>query len=292
MVKLNDVIQLLKIDQIEMIGSKSDPNLKYFSDVDFQDFYRTKNSYNKIREFFIAKFEEANSNPNIFITDFKSGMYSGTPLRWCYDELKQGFKVIDNFITIKFIDTLTQQSIIKLDLVVFWNNRFVEMTNNYYFDFIDKNRTYKPLTNDGQSQKLLYSYRTTKPTNFYKSLKLLYSYYKHIDNKDMQKILVDLFNSDIGNLNKQLSSLKTIVLLLENKKTPPKVDIIDAINNIKTELNNLSFNDKNLNSLKNLSFKKIINKLDNVIDNLQKLVIFKTNEYIKQHKISNILNPL
>ena len=285
MATLKEVILLMKMNEIDIIGSYSDTNLKYFSDIDLEEFVKTKRTYSQILKLFQYKYTKALSNPNMWVTDFKSGFYNGKPIKWSYDELMDGYKYIDS-IRIPFIDTLTQISIIKFDLVILLDDIYVEITTNYYFDFTNKNKTYRE---QNREQKLLYDYKLLKEDNFYKALKRLYSYYKLTGNKEYQKILLKIFNSKFGFLNKQISGLKTIELLLQNDKKPKKKDIINAIYSINDNLKQYKYDSSTLTNLDNQSLKKIENKVNDTIGELSSNLDGYIYNFINKSNISSIL---
>jgi hypothetical protein len=69
------------------------------------------------------------------------------PLKWSYDDILNGHKLLDNNIKFQFINVFNQKSIIKLDLVLENNNKFIEFSENYYFD-LKNNKSYQQKTND------------------------------------------------------------------------------------------------------------------------------------------------
>ena len=79
---MNSVIDILKISNIETIGSSADSNIKYVSDIDLQEIIHTDDFYTTILQKFQKKFIEAQNNPNVFIIDFKCGMFRGELVRW------------------------------------------------------------------------------------------------------------------------------------------------------------------------------------------------------------------
>ena len=131
---MNTVIDILKIKSVERIGSSADPNIKYASDVDFQGYNETDDFFLNILRKFQEKFLKAERNQNIFITDFKCGMFRGQPIRWNKHTIKQGYQTIDG-IRLEFIDCLQQKSLIKMDIIELINGIFREFSNNYYFIF-------------------------------------------------------------------------------------------------------------------------------------------------------------
>lgn len=280
MTTLKNIFNIVKFSNVEVIGSKANTDLKYFSDIDTREFVKTDKTYTDILQFFQDIFTEVNETPNVYITDMKAGFYSGKPLKWSYNEIMQGYKQFDNKLKITFENALTQDSVIKLDLVAFLDGEYIEVTTNYYFDFEDRNKTFRKLSRDEIKRKLLYDSRILKSEgNTYKSLKRLYSYYRLTDNKKGKKKLIELFNSPVGHLNKLVSSLKTISLLINNDKKPVKSDIVKAIYKIRNNLKPYS-DAILLSNLDNLTFNKIDSRVNETIKQLSSAITEETDKYI------------
>ena len=279
MTTLKDIFNIVKFVHVDVIGSKASTELKYFSDIDLQEFVKTDESYDKILQFFQQKFKQVRETPNLYITDMKAGFYI-KPLKWSYNEIMQGFKRFDNKLKITFQNALTQDSVIKLDLVAFLDGEYIEVTTNYYFDFEDRNKTFRELSDKEIKQKLLYDARILKSeSNVYKSLKRLYSYYELIGNEKGKKKLIELFNSPVGHLNKLVNSLKTISLLINNEKKPVKSDIVKAIYKIRNSLKPYS-DAVLLSNLDNMPFDKIDSRVNKTIKQLSDVVTKHTDKYI------------
>lgn len=280
MANLKDIINIVKFSQVEIIGSKVDEQLKYFSDIDMQEFIKTNKTYSDILKFFQDIFKEVQETPDLYLTDFKSGEYKGKALKWSYDEMMRGYKEFENKLKIKFEDTLTSPSVIKLDLVSYIDDQWIEVTTNYYFDFKNRGKTYKELSDDELKTKLLYDKRLLMTDNdVYKALKRLYSYYDFKGNKKGKEELVKLFNSSVGHLNKLVNGLKTISLLINNEKKPLKDDIIKGINKLK---NNIKEYKKVplLDNLDNKTLSQIDERVNKTIKDLSEIVNKETEKYI------------
>jgi len=62
-------------------------------------------------------------------------------IRWTEDEILQGYKMLPGKLKFKFIDGLKQKSHIKIDVLAYINNRFIEVTNFFYL-VLESNRLY------------------------------------------------------------------------------------------------------------------------------------------------------
>jgi len=226
------VFNLIKFKDIEIIGSFNDKNIKYPSDIDLHESV-TIDSYEEIINKFIEIFINAKKNPDVYITDFKCGtLLNGNAIRWSLSDLKRGFQYIEDK-KINFIETLQDKSVIKLDVIALIDNRFTEITLNYFFYF--KKGSTTPIIED-VAQELYFSYlKNIQKSDYYKALKRKYRYYKINKEKQKVKIIVDIFNSDLGLIRKILSDLALINKVIDNKFR--KVNKNDVIHNIKLLLN-------------------------------------------------------
>ena len=68
-------------------------------------------------------------NDELFITDFKLGEdEKGEPLRWTYEKMKK-----NNNNGYTFQEALKQKSKIKMDITIYINGTFKEISDNYFF---------------------------------------------------------------------------------------------------------------------------------------------------------------
>ena len=299
--KVKTIFNFLSIaGEYRVIGSASLKKIKYFSDYDLDELFEKVNSndtiFTKIYRSFKNKFIEAKKNPNIFITDFKCGLDSNLePLRWDYNDMMKGYKIMENGEKITFEDCLDIKTTIKLDVVALIDGVFTEFSENYYFKFGTDKGNFFPhdIEKDHILNQLKHSYDEYMyvEKNYLKALKRIFAY-KQLKNKKKYKSqlvkLTDYFNSSIGLLNKVRSELDIILVLIENNnkfRTPKTKDIIYNIEHIKNKLNdaNISLFDNELN--------KIINNESNMKNNIEKLrdIIFKfvnkkTLDFILQNK--------
>jgi len=199
--------------KINVVGSANVKRNLYYSDYDLFQEVQGK-SEQLIYNHFKAVFNIIKSSSNVVISDFKLGKdEKGDALRWDYNDI---IKETNNGVS--FNDALKMESIIKLDIIIYINGRFIEISEtfniylngkpnmNYSKEEVIKNITedYKELVNDG---------------NYFKSLKRMYSILKLNDDNDTRlNILVDYFNQPIGLLYRCKSDLETINIILHYNK--------------------------------------------------------------------------
>ena len=241
--QVQKIFHLLSVKgEYRIIGSSKLSVIKYANDYDLEEFITQPNSNkhytNVLWKVFKDKFEKAEKNPSIFITDFKCGEINGVPVRWNKSNIKSGKQKIGT-TSITFQQCLLQKSVIKLDVVALINNTFTEFSENYYFALgrftnYEKNQSKQKIQNSLLNDARDY-FRTGK---LFKSLKRLFAYflYKHVQPR-LQQILVQFFNNEIGFLNKSKNELDILILILENTfRKPNRKDIINNLQIVKQNL--------------------------------------------------------
>lgn len=268
---LQKIIDLISIsgkpENIVIVGSFEDKKQKFYGDIDLHENISTKKSYSDILKDFQQVFIKLKKFPHIYITEFKAGFKDGKPIKWTVNEVLEGHKYIDD-VKINFVDTLASESTIKLDLITFFRGEFLEITINYLIIFLGKSQTFPEWNEDVEKRWLLYQYQELKHTNFFKALKRLYSYYKLAGDKDNQKILLDIFNSRFGAINNQLNRLRTMLLLMKNKRRPSGKRMVKSLQEIKNNLENLKVDTGGLSNMGSDTLPQLRNKVSKYIDNL------------------------
>jgi len=271
-----DIFAFLSIDGEQiLVGSRADKNIKYTADYDLKEkktFKKTADVYFHIFNLFRDKFKEALENPNIWIIDFKCGMFRGQPIKWNKTEMKRGYKNIDSYI-ILFTDCLQQNSIIKLDIIgIDKDHNITEYSDIYKIKVGDLNLTQnEPNSEDEKNSFLTDFYGKVKYKKYFKALRRLYNYAIVIKNKTLQNDLISIFNSSLGEDYKIMNDLNTLLMLLEQKFKPVDRNII------LTHLNMMKINTKK-NSLKP-SLEEIIKNMNTNIN--EKLIpLIKSNKHI------------
>ena len=221
---IKKIVKLMSMEsKVNIVGSAKIKRNIYYSDYDSFSTVKGKNE-NMIYNHFRSVFEIIKNSENTIITDFKLGENEkGEPLRWTYEEIK---KRENNGITFEM--ALKQKSMIKMDIVVLLNSRFIEITEvyNIYIDGssnvdYSKENIMKELIDDMIEQ--------IKEGNIMKALKRKYSIL-NLDNKDeaVREKLIDYFNSPIGLLNRSKLDLETLLIVIES----PKFDIDEIRNSL------------------------------------------------------------
>lgn len=269
----------------KILGSYQDKNLKYFSDIDFQDIVKfhtkdsSKNTLKYIYSFFLNIFRNSNKYKYI-ITDFKCGEISQSKyvLRWNYEDMLNKY-VLYNNQKISFDSALATKSIIKIDLlsrVKENENLFTEISCNYYFYFTNTNTIPNLLYNNLAIVFYNEYLNYLNDENIFKALKRLYKFFQYVGDKKNINLIAKYLNSRIGQLSSVNSKLETIDMVL-NKKYSKYFKIDDVKNDIlkildgnvnKSALTRVEVelsNKINISNLKNI-IGQIVNMNKKVID--------------------------
>ena len=235
--KIKNIFNLLSLKgSYRVIGSAQLSETKYASDYDLEEYAKEPNP-SHVLEIFQQKFLLAEENPNLFITDFKCGVFNNAPLRWNKTAMKRGKQKIGNK-WISFEQCLMMKSTIKLDLVALINGTFTEFSENYYLK-LGKHTTYDTIPRNKQQISLLDDAKKLfNSGKAFKSLKRIYSYLALSKmNPVLQSKLMAFFNSDVGLLNKNKTELEIILLVLSTTfRKPKRKDVILNLQLVKDSL--------------------------------------------------------
>ena len=227
--------------------------------------------------------------PNININDYylMKDFFKFHIIRWKPEDIINGYKILQNNEKIYLKDSFNS-GITKLDLIYYLNNRFIEFSIIYNFsskDSIDE-------------IKISLKYDILKymiDGNYYKMAKRIFALTEDIE---LQDILTNLFNSDLGRLYLLNSDIKTLIYLFENSDHLPYNRIKKEISNFRKRTTNikipLSLKNNVLNDiidyLKNIEENPNINDLLKINTYLDGLLSKNTKKYLKLYKILPLNN--
>ena len=234
-----------------LVGSSADDDVIYSADYDLmeqKDFKKTNNVYEDILTLFRKKYIQAlKPNSNIWIIDFKCGMFRGQPIRWDKESIKLGYVVINDEPKY-FVDCLQQESRIKMDVIAIDANGVLNEYSDIYFIRIG-DRSLSREINEEESAKSIYSdfHYYIEEKNYYKAVKRLYSYAKITNNKPLMRDLLKVINSNLGVNSKMIADLGIISALIDNnfKKVNKKLIVYNL-----SKLNIVINKNKSLTSIK------------------------------------------
>lgn len=170
-------------------------------------------------------------------------------LRWSSNEILQGYKQLPGQEYIKLSDALKMNTLTKIDMVVYYEGRFIEMTNivllminvNGTFYPLDKS---VPLTPQGlresfdknirkDIEKLLYSSYHYSP---FKCVKRLYSLARIRNDKQMLDKVIPFVSGNYSLIYQLKSEIDTDIVVLAYAKSVPIVSIDKHLDNVKFRL--------------------------------------------------------
>lgn len=303
------IIKILQILEGDVIGSSADKlTQKYASDIDIEEYY-TIGKLEDLLTIFRNKFKKIKQMANTWIIDFKLGVDDrAKPYRWTYSDIMRGYKTIgtgSNKEKVYFISQFTKRSMIKMDIVSIVDNRLKEFSINYYFDLQygpKKGSTYTIKTEQPdhyQDVEIILLHRAmeyAKKNMLMKSLKRIYAFYRFVELKTNSKQydeiakLIKLFNSKAGRLNKIVSQLSTVELMI-NKRIEKK-----AIIPLKIFKNELMHINNDLPKEYKQFMSTIIQNYSNLSDILPLILLLKQklnddiNKMILKYSYENKLN--
>ena len=253
-----EIINKLSIsNSIELIGSNSIDKLKYTTDYDLQEkiIIKSLKDYQKYVKKIQYIFKSFVKLKTVFITDFKSGYYNTQPVRWDYDEIMNGYKMIDT-IKINLFDTFQlANNKIKIDLIAFINDKFVEFSCNYYFHYgdgdVNVEEIYRSLLLDVKKYyhaakfmkmlKRLLSYRLVRNESVDDIIKFLNSQAGFLYQLQHQLdvilfVIEEDVNVDVKYINQSIQKLLNIIPAKYKKSINKKAEWVDVLNKIKNAL--------------------------------------------------------
>lgn len=300
--KIQKVFNLLTISRkVRVVGSAGLKNIRYVNDYDLNELYQrnfdTDEALDEIYKMFKIKFEEAEKDPTMFITDLKCGQdCNGEPLRWDKKDIKRGTKQMEDGRIIKFQDCILMKTTFKMDIIKIIDGVFTEFSDNYLVK-LGKEANFFPhdIQLDHLANNLKHSYDDYFYTcrNLFKGLKRAFSYYLLIGkgkNEAILKKLLAFFNSPTGKLYQMKGQIGTILLAMDNKSGFRNPKISDVKKNIKlilSELEPLPTRDvkgKLEMAMKSASKNKIMDYLESAEEDLFDIINRITADWVLKNK--------
>lgn len=213
-------------------------------------------------------------------------------IRWTIDELFTGVKVLPLDIKITLEEAVSQKGVVKIDIWVYLNNRYIEMTNWYMLTYEDSsgkvhNLSVKPEKYENSILKDLKHYNDPVVNKYMKLAKRLWLYAVLKNNKKLMFALYPLFSSGAAKMYQILGEIETIHNILEKIKKPAMPTIIANIEDWKTRLGTILLDTLPLNIAYNIN-----KKIDYIIEHKNKKEVIlvylddiseKLNEYVNRY---------
>jgi hypothetical protein len=213
-------------------------------------------------------------------------------IRWKPSEILEGYKILPDKTIYTLVNAFESKATDKLDVVYWFNNRYIEMSINYYF--YSKNKLINKMDNLEESLKQNI-YALYREGRYFKMAKRIFSLLKIKIDRPLIKKLTTLFNSDLGRIYQIIGDIGTIDYLLENKTHLSKIKIHYEIEQFKYRLSNVSVSkymaerfriiDLIDDAVKTNDKYKINTDLDKIEKHLSEILNYYTVEYLKNIKL-------
>lgn len=212
-----------------LIGSANIRNIKYAVDYDLNENLKVNDSVTILNQF-LSIFEKAYQDKNYYVVDFKCGYEKNEPIRWNFQDLKNGYVYIEkNKVT--FQECLVMpDNVIKLDLVYLYNDIFTDINILYNLHIVGKKSDLtnaKKETNKDMVESINDDIKDLhKEGKYFKILKRLFTL--SILEKHVDKGMIQLLNSDYGQFYKFFNCLNLVLIMLEQKFKPVPQELIKS----------------------------------------------------------------
>lgn len=213
-------------------------------------------------------------------------------VRWDLAELIKGVKNLPNGEKLALADAVAQKGVVKIDIWVYLNKRYIEMTNWYMLTYEDstgkeQNLSVKPEKYESSIVKDLKYYNDPLVNKYMKLAKRLWLYAVLKNDRKLMMTLYPLFSSGAAKLYQILGEIETITNILEKIKKPAMDTIIENIEDWKTRLGTI------MNDVLPIPVAHNINqRIDDIIANKNKKALIvlhlnelseKLNEYVNRY---------
>ena len=246
----------------EWFGSSFFP-FKYASDYDLFTVIHRHTNLKKLHHDVWTTFKHIlktiNKTKDIYFIDFIAGVnQDGSAKHWTPKTIKSK----------AFLNVLDERSIFRLEVVQYMNGRFIPFSNVFeiYNNNKGVNQEKKTIdTNDSLKTDIKKYYERG---NLMKVLKRLFIINLNIKNTKLTNKLVNVFQSDIGMINKIKSDLHTMIDVYE--KYHDKITTQRIINNLQMQKETMA--NQTAHKFNEKTYKLFNSKADDLSKNMNKLV--------------------
>lgn len=221
---------VLKIKSYDVIGSYKNPKRKFYGDIDLEEKLgkiSPRDFVDKMRD----KILKIKKTDGIYFIDFKAGNFNGKPLKWSENELIDGYRYIDDTRRIDLASAVTDNSIIKLDVLVLEKDYMMPISINYYFNKI------RPNKNKFKGDIYFYGVELKKKGDLIGYVKKMKMYYTLVGDKEGEEEMTKILNSKLGLVYKYIGFLENLYLLLNSDNEGYNIaDIRNILKKIYNEL--------------------------------------------------------
>ncbi|MFT4305034.1 MAG: hypothetical protein ACMXX8_02995 [Candidatus Woesearchaeota archaeon] len=273
---LQHYINVMKIpvefSKTAVVGTGSSKITSMFSDIDMMT--QIKSPMNRHESVLFFENQIKNMVHRIlqtrlmYYSDFKCGEYEGHGIHWTADEVLNG---IHKKTGLTLYDAMNMVSITKLDAIVPFEGKLIEMTNFfvlYYHNDTPLNSN--ELTTDAYLKSLEKDiiHYTQEEKNIFKAMKRLYSYLKVSGTADDNEInlITNLLNSNANLLSLTNGILETINLIINSQYLTNTIPQDHVLNSLETAI-------FNINSSGNILSSELINEITTTLENVKNNIV-------------------
>lgn len=231
-------------------------------------------------------------------------------LRWSAEEIVKGYKIISKNKKYTLYEAIQDETIVKIDLIVYLNNKFIEITNLILLTYVDTdemgNEEHIPINISEKAihnptslridiEKLYYSNKFYSPL---KACKRMYGYMRAVKGKHniydwLPNHLIPVLEGDVSSFYQLKGEIDAILVVLQKKFTKQNFERgIHQLQDIKTRFNyikilpdetiiRLAYEIDQLCKIKN--HEKFIDELESLLTKVKTLVnsaaIYEMNKY-------------
>lgn len=312
-------IELISIKHdslIQPIGSFTYKIQKYPSDIDINQTIKIRNNNfkmiaNHLKEIAINIMKAKDA----YFSDFKMGVderflddRDKFIVRWTIPEIVLGYKVLPGNKILKVEDAMKMISPMKLDVILFNGDRFIEASTFFILEKIkdDGSAEYVNIPKDfferfqSQLKDEIQKYINSK---IFKSVKRMWSLARVRKDFNMLKVLEPMINSNLSLLSQINADLETLGLILNKANAIPINEMIKTMNSVGKRLSTIADikldeaylvdkidRIKYLLSNYNGDKIKILENLDLLHNHLLNIINRETTEYMKINELLPIPN--
>ena len=181
----------------------------------------------------------------------------------------------------KFVDILNNKSVIKIEVVLYFNGQFIPFSNVFEFKIHNKGVNQDKTTIDSipSLAREVKKYHESNPPNYLKVLKRLFIISLQTKATKLSEKLINIFNSELGKIYKVKSGLEVVKDVLEKYKDAETIKRVkNYVEMLKEQLSSQSqikFNKKVFNNFneinKTSSSEVIIKTIESIVNVIQKL---------------------
>jgi hypothetical protein len=160
---------------------------------------------------FKQMFSDIRKNKDVYFIEFMCGVNNeGVPLKWSMKEVLKGINK-----TYKLVDVLNEHSVIKIEIVVFQNGKFIPISNVYEFKNYGKGVNQERTTKDDVDSLSKDIAKFHEQKNYMKILKRLFIIAIKTKDEQLRNTLINIFQSDLGKLYMIKSNLTAMADVLD-----------------------------------------------------------------------------